>query len=237
MPLQRVRSDDPAGPTVARGTWWGPIGVVALIAMVAGLLLAVDEPVYAYVHTHWNESTRPVPTHLKLPTRIMRSMEDWGENVYIACVLYAMWVFDRHKRSRVVLLVTSALVVTLAIEGIKRLTGRERPEFNGGETVFHGPSRWNDGGDYQSFPSGHAGSSSSFSGSLAAFYPPLKPVVIPLAIGCSGNRIWKERHFLSDCWVGGALGFSLAFWLPGRPWVQRLCRRFDDRYSVRDPCG
>lgn len=202
---------------------------------VLGFFFMIDEAAYSFVHTHWNYNTRPVPEYLKLPTRIMRSMEDWGENIYILCVLYAMWHFDCHRRSRIPLLILSAVLVTLPVEGVKRLAGRERPELNGGKSVFHGPSQFKGGGDYQSFPSGHAASSASYSGSLAAFYPPMKPVVIALAVGCAGNRIWKERHFLSDCWAGGVLGFWLAYTLPRRRWVRNLCERFDRRFSVPYP--
>ena len=41
------------------------------------------------------------------------------------------------------------------VEVVKRGTGRERPEVGKGATIFHGPSKWDDGGDFQSFPSGH----------------------------------------------------------------------------------
>jgi membrane-associated phospholipid phosphatase len=198
------------------------------LAVLAGCFL-VDEPVYQWVHHHWNYYTRPVPDLLKLPTRLMRSMEDWGENVYIVCVLYAMWVFDRKRRSRVLMLIASALLVTLAVEGVKRVTSRERPEFNGGRTTFHGWVHWGSGGDYESFPSGHSASAASYSGSLSAFYPPLRPVAVALAVGCGGNRIWKERHFLSDCWAGGSLGFGVAFalarWSVTRRWMERVDRR------------
>ena len=212
-------------------TLWLAGGFLAVLAFC----FAIDEKAFAFVHTHWNYNTHPIPDYLKLPTRIMRSMEDWGENVYIFCVLYAMWQFDRHRRSRIVLLIASAILVTLPVEGIKRIAGRERPELNGGQSVFHGPAKFDGGGDFQSFPSGHAASSASYSGSLAAFYPPMKPVVIALAVGCAGNRIWKERHFFSDCWAGGAMGFWLAYTLPRRRWVRRFCDQFDRRFSVPVP--
>lgn len=199
--------------------------------VVLGLLFLIDGPVYEFIHAHYNVYTRPVPAHLKVMTRVLRSMEDWGENVYIACVLFAMWRLDKQRRSRVPCLILAAILVSIPVEVVKRVTGRERPEVSKGETVWHGPARWREGGDVQSFPSGHTASAASFSGSLAAFYPPLRPVCIALAVGCAGNRIWKERHFLSDCWAGGVFGFWFAATLPRRRGMRPLLRWFDDRFS------
>lgn len=211
--------------------WWK----VALFLVVAALGVAffwLDQPVFQFVHDNFNYYTRPVPTGMKLPTRILRSMEDWGESVFIVAICVAMWRMDRHHRSRILCLVMAALLSAAGVEAAKRVTGRERPEVSTGATVFHGPSRWSEGGDYQSFPSGHTASGASYSGSLAAFYPPLRPVVAVLALGCGANRIWKERHFLSDCWLGGCFGFWLAFTLSRRRWMQPILAGFDRWFSV-----
>ncbi|MFO0948037.1 MAG: phosphatase PAP2 family protein [Planctomycetota bacterium] len=206
-------------------------------AVILGLLFLVDGPVYQFLHKHYNVYTRPVPSHMKVVTRILRSMEDWGENVYIACVLFAMWRMDKHRRSRVPCLILAAILVSIPVEAVKRVTGRERPEVSQGATIWRGPEVWREGGDVQSFPSGHTASAASYSGSLAAFYPPLRPVCVALAVGCAGNRIWKERHFLSDCWAGGVFGFWFAATLPRRRWMKPLLRWFDDRFSVPPPDG
>jgi membrane-associated phospholipid phosphatase len=206
------------------------VGLAIFLAITAGLFF-IDEPVYRFVHENYNINTRPVPWYLKIPTRVLRSMEDWGENVYILCVLIAIWKLDRTRRSRVACLIAAALMVTLCVEGIKRVTGRERPEVSKGQFVFHGPSVWGEGGDFQSFPSGHTASGASFSGSLAAFYPPMRPVAIALAVGCASNRVWKERHFLSDCFVAGVFGFWFAATLPRRRWFKPFLTWFDARFS------
>lgn len=210
------------------GKFWKIFG---LAVGVLAICFAMDGLVYQFFHENWNYYTRPIPDHLKLATRVMRSLEDWGENVYITGVLYAMWVLDRKHRSRVVMLIATAILATLPVELVKRLAGRERPDQCEGRTIFHGPLLWNEGGDYQSFPSGHTASGAAFSGSLSSFYPPLRPVAVSLAVGCGASRIWKERHFLSDCWAGGALGFALAFYLPRTKRVRAWCEQFDKRWS------
>jgi membrane-associated phospholipid phosphatase len=202
--------------------------------VVLGLCFSLDQVVYQFFHDNWNYYTRPIPDQLKLATRVMRSLEDWGENIFIGCVLFAMWRMDFRRRSRVVLLVASALLATGPVELIKRLAGRERPDQCGGQTIFHGPALWNEGGDYQSFPSGHTASGAAYSGSLSFFYPPLRPVAVGLAVGCGTSRIWKERHFLSDCWAGGFIGFVTAFYLPRVRRVKEWSDRFDARWAPRE---
>lgn len=197
--------------------------------VVFAVLLTLDSTIYEFLHEHFNYATRPVPPVLRLATRLLRSMEDWGEDVFIAAVLFAMWQMDRTRRSRVVGLVLSAVIVSLAVEGTKRIVGRERPEVGRGSLVLRGPVSGEGRGDWHSFPSGHTASAGSYSGSLAAYYPPIRPVCIALAVGCGSSRIWKERHFASDCWFGGVFGFWFAGWLPNRRWM----RRFDDWFDAR----
>lgn len=206
-----------------RTAFWGLLGFAVLLV---GCFWA-DEAVFRFVHSNWNYYTRPIPDHLKLATRMMRSMEDWGENIFISCVLFAMWQLDTKRRSRVVLLIAAALLSTIPVEGIKRIVGRERPDLSQGITHFRGPGFGSQGGDFQSFPSGHTAAGASFSGSLSTFYPALKPVAVGLAVGCGASRIWKERHFLSDCFAGGVLGFAFAFYLPRFRVVCSWANRFD----------
>jgi membrane-associated phospholipid phosphatase len=219
-----------------------------LLALLTVGSFLLDGSVYEFTHRHFNYFMRPVPSSHKLATRVLRSMEDWGENVFIVAVAIAMWRLDRRNRSRVLCIGLASLVVALAVEGVKRVTGRERPNISQGRIAFRGPIVWLTGeygpppdpawkpsaGDYQSFPSGHTASAGVYSGTLAAFYPPLRPVCIALAVGCGANRIWKERHYLSDCWIGGAFGYWIATILPRRRMVQPLRHWFDRRFSVAD---
>ena len=186
-------------------------------ALIACFVWA-DAALYHYLHANFNENMRPVPDLLKLPHRLLRSLEDWGENVFIVAVLFAMWRLDVQRRGRVVCLIVGAMLTSLAVEGMKRSTGRIRPEKSQGVTVFEGLSRSTDKlGDAHSFPSGHTASAGAYSGAIAAFYPPLRPAMIVLTCGTGASRIWKERHFLSDCLVGGLLGWCIASSLARSP--------------------
>lgn len=214
---------------------WRSRGLIAgLVVAAVAASFALDGPIYRLVHDHYNIHTRPVPSALRTVTRLLRSLEDWGENIYIAAVLYAIWFLDRHRRSRVVCVVIAAICVTLPIEGVKRIVGRERPDLANGLLVVHGWSAQSDKGDFQSFPSGHTAAAASYSGSLSAFYPPLTPMCVFLAAGCGANRIWKERHFFSDCLVGGVFGFWFSYTLPRRRWIRPFLDLFDRWFSIPD---
>jgi membrane-associated phospholipid phosphatase len=194
-----------------RGLLWSASKLVLLSGLLAVCFLYADQSLYQFLHANFNENTRPIPDLLKLPHRVLRSMEDWGENVFIVAVLFAMWRLDVNRRGRVVCLIAGAALTAVAVEGLKRTTGRVRPEVAHGATVFDGPARILDGrGVAHSFPSGHTASAGAYGGALAAFYPPLRPAMIVLASGTGASRIWKERHFLSDCLVGGLLGWCIA---------------------------
>ncbi|QDU64858.1 PAP2 superfamily protein [Planctomycetes bacterium Pan216] len=216
--------------------------VIGLALAGVGLTLEADRYVYdldLYVynlaHDVFNHNTRPVPDHFKPLKRIFSSVEVWGENIFVLLVAFAIWRLDRHRRSRVVFLALSAIVVALGVEGVKRVTGRERPEVSQGKTVIHGWHKFTAGGDYQSFPSGHTAAAASYGGSLSAFYPPLRPAMIALTVGCGGSRIWKERHFFSDCLFGGLIGFLAAYLLPRAGAARRFAEWFDRRFSVPYP--
>lgn len=213
----------------------------AIKAVLLGAVLIVcfswaDGAVYQYLHANFNENTRPVPDLLKLPHRILRSLEDWGENVFIVFVLFAMWRLDPQRRGRVVCLIAGALLTSAVVEVVKRSTGRIRPDASHGATVFVGLSRSADSsGDAQSFPSGHTASAGSFGGALSAFYPPLKPAMILLTCGTGASRIWKERHFLSDCLVGGLLGWIVASSVAKSRRLQPLWNWCDSKLAPSNP--
>lgn len=210
-------------------------------ALLAGVFLlglagcfAADQAVYDFLHAHYNYNTRPVPGYLKLPTRYLKSAENWGENFYVAGVVFVMWQLDRRRRGRVVVLLAAVLLATAAVEVVKRSTGRQRPDLAHGRTVFAGPAhRWDRLGDAHSFPSGHTASAAAFSGTLAVFYPPLRPALGALMVGCGACRVWKERHFCSDVWAGTWLGVLAGVFLAGgrrlAPWRDALDRRLAPR--------
>lgn len=102
-----------------------------------------------------------------------------------------------------------SLVLTAGlISGLKYVTGRERPANTDDALDFNGPSM----GDFNaSFPSGHAGNAFSTATVMSEIYGPEHPwvpfVAYPLATGVALARLNDDRHWASDVFVGGAIGF------------------------------
>jgi undecaprenyl-diphosphatase len=64
--------------------------------------------------------------------------------------------------------------------------------------------------DRGSFPSGHTIHAASFSVMIAAYYPGLLWLVLPLAASIAVSRVVLGHHYPSDVLVGGLIGFTLA---------------------------
>ena len=110
----------------------------------------------------------------------------------------------------------------------KSLLGRARPN-SGLQDRFYGPSVEY---KYQSFPSGHATTSSATAVALAVALP---PVGVPALVGAAGvmwSRVRLGVHYPTDVWVGGWIGAlnGLVFGLAAR----RL--RANLPYSPRHAC-
>lgn len=94
----------------------------------------------------------------------------------------------------------------IATQGLKLLSGRERPEVSGGLVRFHGPG--NTGNARQSFPSGHTSSAFAVATVLANRHPKQKWLYYGLATAVGLARIRKSAHFPSDVLVGAAIGIQ-----------------------------
>ena len=95
---------------------------------------------------------------------------------------------------------------TIATEGIKLLTGRERPDVSDGLLKFRGPGLDGEGRD--SFPSGHTSAAFAVATVLAERHPKQKWLYYSLATAVGFARVRKSAHFPSDVLVGAAIGIQ-----------------------------
>jgi membrane-associated phospholipid phosphatase len=125
----------------------------------------------------------------------------------------------------------------LLVFGLKQITNRERP-------LDHdqGGGFW-EGGD--SFPSGHA--TTSFALATVFAYEYRNHIAVPItaysiASLVAASRVSARRHWLSDIFVGGSLGFLIGRYvykhhhdpnLPGSP-VHRASRLIPDDFTIGD---
>lgn len=64
--------------------------------------------------------------------------------------------------------------------------------------------------DRGSFPSGHTIHAASFTVMIAAYYPALLWLLVPLAVSIALSRVVLGHHYPSDVIAGGVIGFALA---------------------------
>jgi membrane-associated phospholipid phosphatase len=118
-----------------------------------------------------------------------------------------LWSFrshDPHQRETGLLAGQAIADSLILMEGLKYVTGRERPnQGNGRGPFFQGGS---------SFPSGHSAAAWSAAGILAHEYPGTltKLLSYGLASTVSITSISSKQHFPSDVLIGSALGWMVS---------------------------
>jgi membrane-associated phospholipid phosphatase len=143
--------------------------------------------------------------------RPARALTDYGRPVIVAGSLILIAILDRASPARTAGVAALALLpVNLAVEGLKRLTYRQRPD---GE---HKRSN-------ASFPSSHAANAFTIATVFARRWRRAAIPLFALATAVAFARMVLDRHWLSDCVVGAALGIGLA--LLTMRWLERRARR------------
>jgi len=99
------------------------------------------------------------------------------------------------------------LAQATAVDIIKRLFGRVRPETAGHLTIFQGPD-FSRGGFC--FPSGHAAAAFALAALLGAWYPRWRWAFIVAAVCVCLARVQLQRHFFADVLFGAFVGWYLA---------------------------
>lgn len=95
---------------------------------------------------------------------------------------------------------------------LKHLFGRLRPPASDHETIFLGPGFSE--ASY-SFPSGHATAAFALAALLTAYYPRWRYLFWVVAALAALARVQLDRHFFSDIFAGGILGWYMAWWFIG----------------------
>jgi membrane-associated phospholipid phosphatase len=118
-------------------------------------------------------------------------------------------VFENSKAERTALLAVESFAVTgIFTFALKFSTGRARPQSARDSGEWIGPNL-----DDVSFPSGHTSSAFSIATVLASEYknnPWVPPVAYGLATLTGLSRLNDNKHWASDVFLGGALGYFIA---------------------------
>ena len=171
--------------------------VVALLGPLEQLDLAAQRAV--------QDARRP---ELQKPARFL---SDIGKSRVVGGLLLAICLIEGAPGVAVARLTLVTLIpVNLAVEGLKRLTYRARPD---GE---HKRSN-------ASFPSSHAANAFAIAAVLARHWRRAAPALWALAALIAASRVYLNRHFTSDVLVGAAIGILCA-WAVYREWERRRIR-------------
>jgi len=118
-------------------------------------------------------------------------------------------VFEDSKAERTALLAVESFAVTgMFTFALKFSTGRVRPQSAQNSREWSGPNF-----DDVSFPSGHTSSAFSIATVLASEYkniPWVPPIAYGLATLTGLTRMSDNKHWASDVFLGGALGYFVA---------------------------
>jgi membrane-associated phospholipid phosphatase len=126
----------------------------------------------------------------------------FGEGAFILSVCGIISAIGDKKEQKVVKASVFSFIETGAIvQIIKHITGRERPKSE--PNIWHGPSL-----NYDSFPSGHVATISSFCAVLANEYEYgfLSYILIPIV---AFARVYDNQHWPSDAFLGAIIGILI----------------------------
>jgi membrane-associated phospholipid phosphatase len=141
----------------------------------------------------------------------------WGE-LYSPIVLFAGFaahslITSNTSTRKVAYEIGQASLYTGAITLIlKTAFGRARPFMNEGISSYH-PFSFSD--DNHSFPGGHTATAFVLSTVLSRNAGPtwLKVLAYLPAVITPFSRVYEDKHWVSSCFFGGALGYFIAKWV------------------------
>jgi len=124
-----------------------------------------------------------------------------GEVIVPAILLF--YVAGGRERDTAKLWAAALGNATIWTQGMKLLTGKERPDRSDGAVIYHGPGNLSN----DSFPSGHASAATASAIVLGHQYPQYKTVFYALAAAVGVARITGRNHWPSDVYWGAGVGY------------------------------
>lgn len=199
--LKEVRTDalqilKDSWSLLKRWKWWVAL-FCAVLAIVTMVLLPRDPELHRRITEDRRESL------IKVSNKFRR-WGDFRDTVTITLVLYAIGVVARRRswRTAAVACFLSASLAGLTVNAVRVSAGRPRPTVDMPDG-FYGPTfKYK----MQSFPSGHAGTSTGNAVALAIALPGAGVPVLFSAAGVVWSCLYSRVHYVTDVTVGAGIG-------------------------------
>lgn len=193
-----------------------PAVIVAGSFIITAALISSDEQSYQTIHG-WRQANPAVRTISPLITELgdgRTSMAMFG-----GLLAYSYVADDRSALSAGKLGLESFLISGIVTQLLKHTFSRERPSaasqpggrWNGMFAYLNQNANHKDGlSHFDAFPSGHTATAFAAAATFSEVYktsPWVSYVSYSLASGVAVSRVMERTHWLSDCFVGGLIGY------------------------------
>jgi membrane-associated phospholipid phosphatase len=191
--------------TVARPAHWEKKQWVqfGVVMTTTGVLLAGDYEIKQFFNHN----------HASVLSQVSRRVEPFG-NSYSPWLIGGLYVtslitHNRELEHGSLMTAKSLIISTIIYSAIKSTIRRERPSYT--EHPFNIDPPFSGNKKYTSFPSGHTLTVTTVATALSELYGQRYPWVPWVAYGVAGltgiSRLYDDRHWSSDVWIGASLGF------------------------------
>jgi membrane-associated phospholipid phosphatase len=198
------------GPSrFGRRDWW----TVGAVLGGAGILLALDGEIRDFWQDNIRSGTSKDILDIFEPAGNFFETEVTALGLYGAAeLLDQTGLVDLKREKGTALLVAESIVLSeLLTDGLKFLSGRERPDQTNEPYDFDGPGNAKE--SRKSFPSGHATTAFAIATTISETYGEAYPWVpwftYAWATGTALSRINNNDHWASDVFIGGLVGYAV----------------------------
>jgi len=176
----------------------------------AFLIIAVILTAAAFALDDWAARIAEQPIRSGQVRTTLVALRFFGDGAPLVLLTLLAFATVPRKKTAASLALAAALLSGLIVDRAKTLTARNRPFDMQGRSARESWNTADNNGRNSSFPSGHSATAFGFARGMALAFPPVAPVAYLAAAGTAMSRMHELRHYLSDCTVGGLVGWTLA---------------------------
>ncbi|MEI7484578.1 MAG: phosphatase PAP2 family protein [Ignavibacteriota bacterium] len=192
--------------------------IAGAVITTTALLFTVDESSRTYFHKQ----------HSSFNDKL-KDVGNFYGTIYPTLIagggLYAIGLFEGNDNVRVTgrMVFESVAIAGLLTTITKSVLGRHRPYTNDGSTKFEGPTFES---DYLSLPSGHATVAFALSTTLAnRIHNTYVSIGLYSLAGITAlARVYDDKHWVSDVFLGSAIGYFVGDFISGKKNKETSCR-------------